>query len=96
MTAVDHYHLEASTLCKTGHTTVGCYDVINKLFGERLDLYAVFSDRIARPPLVQLVLLSLIGHICSGKLTGMRQLYAGDRAMTTYCVGRICGAGKGV
>ena len=94
MAAVNHDHLEARPLGKTGGVAVGLDDVLNLLTGQGLDGDAVGTHPIAGAELAQALLLVLVHQVGTSVLAGMAQLHAGHGAVTGDCIGRPCPAGK--
>ena len=92
MAAVDHDHLETGAFGKACYRSVCLYDLINLLFRQCVDRYAVRACRVGRAPLAHLVLSRLVGHVSSGIHTRVGQLQARNSAVAGNRISRIrCG-----
>ena len=89
MAAVDHDHLETGAFGKACYRSVCLYDLINLLFRQCADRYAVRACRVGRAPLAHFVLSRFIGHVSSGIHTGMGQFQARHSAVAGNCIGSV-------
>ena len=94
MAAVNHQHLKARPLAKAGHMAVGGHDLGDHLFAHGLVRHAVGSHAVIGGPMVQIMLLVLVGHVGAGEHAGMAQLRAGDGAVAADGVGGVGGLGQ--
>ena len=93
---MDHHHFKARPFGQASSMAVGSHNVIDQLLGQGPHRNPIGPDSITGAPLMEAVLLFLIRHVGTGKLTGMGQFQGRDGAMPTDGVCRIGGAGQGI